>query len=90
MESSKRSWVKSITWRILGILILGAITWLYTQDLKVTTGVTLIFHTIRLVLYYYHERLWNRVDWGLKKQSELSPEEKEAMDERLRKLGYIQ
>ncbi len=90
MESSKRSWVKSITWRLLGILILGAITWVFTRDLTVTTGVTLVFHSIRLVLYYYHERLWDRVDWGLKKRSELTEAEEKEMDDRLRKLGYIQ
>jgi uncharacterized membrane protein len=32
--------------------------------LEQTTLITIAFHTIRLVLYYYHERVWERVRWG--------------------------
>jgi len=90
METSKRAWVKSITWRILGVFILWGITWLFTKDLKTVTGVTLVFHSIRVVLYYFHERLWNNIDWGYKKQDELSEEEKRRINKLLKQLGYIQ
>ena len=89
MQSRKRSWVKSVTWRVLGILILGVIAWGFTNSWQVTTGVTALFHAIRMVLYYFHERLWDRVDWGLKNKNELTEKEKEKMMERLRKLGYL-
>jgi uncharacterized membrane protein len=89
MESQKRSFAKSITWRILGIVILGAITWFLTQSWQITTAVTALFHLIRVILYYFHERVWDRIDWGLKKKNELTDEEKERMMERLRKLGYL-
>jgi len=65
-----RSWVKSITWRVIGIVILGALAWLFTRDWQETTLITITFHTIRLVLYYYHERAWERIDWGRKKVKE--------------------
>ncbi|MEK7352885.1 MAG: DUF2061 domain-containing protein [Chloroflexota bacterium] len=67
VDSHKRSWVKSITWRIIGIFILGGITWAFTRDWEQTSWITITFHTIRLVLYYYHERVWERVKWGRKK-----------------------
>ena len=65
-----RSWVKSITWRVIGIVILGALAWLFTHDWQETTLITVTFHAIRLVLYYYHERAWERIGWGRKKVRE--------------------
>jgi uncharacterized membrane protein len=66
METRLRSWIKSVTWRVLGILILGVITWYFTGSWTQTTWITLTFHTIRIILYYFHERLWLRIKWGLK------------------------
>lgn len=63
-ETRRRSWLKSIVWRIIGIAILGGITWLITRSWEQTSVITLFFHTVRLVLYYYHERAWDNVEWG--------------------------
>jgi uncharacterized membrane protein len=89
MESRKRSIVKSISWRMMGIIVLATVTWLLTQNWEITTAVTALFHIINVILYYFHERLWHRIDWGLKKKSELTEKEKEEMMEKLRRLGYI-
>ena len=70
VDSRARSWVKSIIWRVIGIVILGALVWLFTHDWQETTLITITFHTIRLVLYYYHERAWERIGWGRKKLKE--------------------
>ncbi|MBU0478189.1 DUF2061 domain-containing protein [bacterium] len=72
VDTRLRSWVKSIIWRIIGIVILGILAWLFTRDLKETTLITITFHTIRLVLYYYHERIWERIAWG--RNTSKSPE----------------
>ena len=65
METSLRSWTKSLSWRIIGIIILFIIAWLFTKNLKEITGITLVFHSIRFVLFYFHERAWNKVEWGV-------------------------
>ncbi len=70
VDNRLRSWVKSITWRVIGILILGTLAWLFTHDWQETTQITVTFHAIRLVLYYYHERAWERIGWGRKKVRE--------------------
>ena len=64
MDTRKRSWVKSLTWRSFGIALLGLISLLITKDWKQMTVITVLFHGIRLILYYYHERIWERVSWG--------------------------
>ena len=70
IDSHLRSWMKSITWRIIGIVILGGLAWLFTRDWEQTSLITITFHSIRLVLYYYHERAWERISWGRKKVRE--------------------
>ncbi len=70
VDSKARSWVKSIVWRVIGVVILGGLAWLVTGDWGQTTLITLTFHSIRLVLYYYHERAWERIGWGRKRVKE--------------------
>jgi len=97
MDSKKRSWVKSITWRVVGILLLGGISYAITRDWAKMTVITVLFHSIRLVLYYFHERLWESIDWGRRKHplaslpvtEELRPEDLEVVREKLRSLGYL-
>lgn len=59
-----RSLTKSFTWRALGVFILLPLTYLFTGKWESAALLTLVFHLIRMVLYYYHERLWERVSWG--------------------------
>jgi uncharacterized membrane protein len=97
LESRTRAWVKSIVWRILGIVVLAAIAWLVTHSWKEMTVITVIFHGVRVILYYFHERVWDRVSWGRKKHPlsslpvnrELEPEDLELIKNYLRELGYL-
>ena len=98
MDTKRRSWVKSITWRLFGILLLGAISYAITRDWTQMTVITILFHSIRLILYYFHERIWDSIDWGRIKHpleglpvtEELKPEDLEEVREKLRSLGYIE
>jgi len=97
VDTKKRSWTKSIVWRLIGILLLGLIAYLITSDLTEMTLITILFHTIRLVLYYYHERAWERIPWGRVKhplaaipvKQQLTPEDMKIVQEHLRQLGYV-
>jgi len=97
MDTKRRSLVKSITWRVVGIVLLGAISYAITGDWEEMAIITTLFHGIRFVLYYYHERLWLRISWGkishplacLPVKGELTPEDREIIADKLRALGYI-
>jgi uncharacterized membrane protein len=59
-----RSFVKTITWRILATSATICIVYIFTGEAKLATevgGVTLVSNVI---LYYIHERLWSKVSWG--------------------------
>ena len=97
MDTKKRSWAKSITWRVVGIILLGLITYLITRNWKAMTTITVLFHCIRVILYYYHERIWGRISWGKLKHPlaelpvtrNLTPADLELVRDKLRALGYI-
>ena len=89
--------MKSILWRVIGIVVLGTISYAITGNWKQMTLITVLFHSIRVVLYYYHERVWERIKWGRLKHplSELpvkekpTPEDLEIIARKLRELGYM-
>ena len=58
IESRIRSALKSIIWRIAGILILIAVTYAYTREWIQTVLITFIHHGIFIFIFYFHERLW--------------------------------
>jgi uncharacterized membrane protein len=58
METKLRSAIKSVVWRITGVAILAAVTYVYTQNWIQTGLVTLLHHSIFLVVFYLHERAW--------------------------------
>lgn len=60
-ELKRRSIIKSIIWRIAGVLILGGITYFYTQKWIQTSLITFIHHGTFLFVFYYHERIWLRL-----------------------------
>jgi len=98
LETRSRAWVKSLVWRILGIFILGVISWVITRDLKEMTIITALFHGIRLILYYFHERIWDKVNWGrikhplsiLPVDRELTPADLNKVRNQLKDLGYLE
>jgi adenylylsulfate kinase len=63
-ESAVRSMIKAISWRVLATLTTTALVYAVTgrTDLAVTIG--LLEATSKMVLYYFHERMWNRLNIG--------------------------
>ena len=57
-DSHKRSMLKSLIWRILGVIILASITWFYTHSWITVELITIIHHATFLLVFYLHERLW--------------------------------
>jgi uncharacterized membrane protein len=63
-EKPLRSFVKSISWRIIGTLDTVLISWLVTGTLSVAFAIGSIEMVTKMVLYFFHERLWNIIKWG--------------------------
>lgn len=63
-EKPLRSFVKSISWRIIGTLDTVLISWLITGTLSVAFAIGSVEMVTKMVLYFFHERLWNVIKWG--------------------------
>jgi len=63
-DSRKRSIAKAISYRIICIIMLALVTYLITRDIIEMTSIVIVFQSIQMFIYYFHERLWERVQWG--------------------------
>jgi uncharacterized membrane protein len=66
-ETKLRSWTKSLVWRLAGFVILGVITYIYTGEWTESLAISSAFNILRFFLYYLHERMWDKIEWGLYK-----------------------
>jgi len=63
-DEIKRSLVKTISWRAVGTITTVLISWLITGALTLAFSIGFIELVSKLVLYYFHERTWNKIKWG--------------------------
>lgn len=63
-EKPVRSIVKAISWRILGTLDTIIISWFITGQIAMALSIGSIEVVTKMVLYFFHERLWNIIKWG--------------------------
>ncbi len=63
-EKPKRSIVKSLSWRIIGTIDTVLISWLVTGTLTVAFSIGTVELFTKMILYFFHERLWNTINWG--------------------------
>jgi uncharacterized membrane protein len=67
MEGSrKRSLAKTVLWRVICIVVSIITTFAFTNKWDLAVAVGTVYNAITMVLYYFHERLWNRIKWGCK------------------------
>jgi uncharacterized membrane protein len=63
-DTTTRSVVKTVSWRITGSSATFAISYAILGDATVSGTIAVIQLTFNTVLYFMHERLWNLVTWG--------------------------
>lgn len=74
-ETHLHSVIKSLIWRLVGIIILATITFIFTRSWIATTLITICHHLAFIFIYYGHERTWLRVKsrWMLRRKWWLRP-----------------
>ena len=66
-DKFRRSAAKTITWRVLASLDTVLLSWFFTGSFKVAAAIGGFEVITKLVLYFFHERLWARLRVGLEK-----------------------
>jgi len=64
MEHRKRSLAKSLSWRLFSFCLTVIIIYVYTRDVRQAIGVGVGIDGVKMLLYYMHERLWNKIQFG--------------------------
>ncbi len=63
-ETLKRSLVKTISYRVV-ILILDFVSiYLFTGKTKVAFGFMIVSNIYTTLIYFFHERMWGKIKWG--------------------------
>lgn len=64
----KRHLLKTVTWRIVGTLDTILLGWLISGDptIGISVGGAELF--TKMILYYFHERAWYKIDFGIEKR----------------------
>ena len=64
--TKKRALAKTITWRVAATLDTFLISLFITGSFAWASSIASIEVLTKMFLYYGHERLWDRLSWGLK------------------------
>jgi adenylylsulfate kinase len=64
IDGRKRSLVKSVTFRVIVVAADLVVVYAFTHQIETTVAVTIVTNISSTLLYYGHERVWNRIRWG--------------------------
>jgi uncharacterized membrane protein len=63
-ETRRRSIAKSISWRIMAAFITAGVALAMTHQLEFAAKIGAIDTSVKLLIYFVHERMWNKVKFG--------------------------
>lgn len=66
-ETNKRSITKGISWRVVATTTTIAIVYFFFDRLDLAIAAGIIETVLKVGLYWIHERVWFKVQWGRKK-----------------------
>lgn len=62
-DSKKRSLAKTISWRLTGSGATFLISYIISGNFAVAGSIAVVQVVANTLLYYAHERLWNKIQW---------------------------
>lgn len=96
-ETKLRSFLKAISWRFIATLITFSAALLLTGKTIVALKIGFLDLVLKLIAYFFHERVWGRIKIGRKLHPledinvtrKLEEEDKKIIKEKLKDLGYL-
>jgi len=65
-ETKARSVVKTVSWRTLATLTTALLVLIFTGKIKIALAIGFFEVIVKMFLYFFHERLWDRIHFGRK------------------------
>ncbi|UWX54209.1 DUF2061 domain-containing protein [Maribacter litopenaei] len=63
-ERPIRSVAKAFSWRVIGTLDTLIVSYFLTGKISIAASIASIDFVTKMILYFFHERLWNLIKWG--------------------------
>ena len=64
MDRHRRTLVKTVTWRLLAFLITTVVVYAFRRDVMESIEISLVANGLKMIIYYLHERIWNKLAFG--------------------------
>lgn len=64
MSTWKRSFAKTLTYKIITVTETILVTLLFTGNLKLATSIGVVCVISKVITYLFHERIWSSISWG--------------------------
>ena len=65
-ESHIRSIIKAVTWRALATMTTMSLVYIFIGDVTIALSVGGIEVFLKMLIYFGHERVWDKIRWGKK------------------------
>ena len=65
-ETHSRSIIKTISWRALATITTMVLVYVFIGDLSIAVSVGAIEVILKMLIYFFHERLWDKIKFGRK------------------------
>ena len=64
MDTHKRTFFKTVSWRVLASFTTTGVTFVLTGRLDLAISVGVADSVVKFFIYYLHERMWSRSRYG--------------------------
>jgi uncharacterized membrane protein len=96
-ETKLRSFFKAVSWRVLATTITFSIAFFITGETVIALEIGFLDLTLKLIAYFFHERIWGVIKVGkkmhpledIKLKRALEEEDKKLIMKQLKELGYL-
>lgn len=63
-EKPVRSVAKALSWRVVGTIDTLVVSYILSGKIALAASIASVDFITKLVLYFFHERAWNKIKWG--------------------------
>jgi uncharacterized membrane protein len=64
--TKSRSFVKAWSYRVFGTITSFIVVYIITKEIALSTIIAFWETVLKVGVYYWHERIWNKIHWGRK------------------------
>jgi len=64
LETLRRSVIKTISYRVIILILDFSSIYLFTGKLNIALGFMVVSNIYTTVIYFFHERVWDKIQWG--------------------------